>query len=124
VWNSRIAGQQLTLGLYLVKLGMPLPLDVRLKLRYSFIRHFRVHSEQFVHCPCPPACYKVFQRRRRFMRDTYAMQDTEISVVGAFVAGVTVGVIAGLLFAPRAGPDIRKSLQDYAAHAMSDILET
>ena len=58
------------------------------------------------------------------MRDTYAMQDTEISVVGAFVAGVTVGVIAGLLFAPQAGPDIRKSLQDYAAHAMSDILET
>ena len=58
------------------------------------------------------------------MRDTYAMQDTEISVVGAFVAGVTVGVIAGLLFAPRAGPDIRKSLQDYVAHAMNDILET
>jgi len=58
------------------------------------------------------------------MRDTYAMQDTEISVVGAFVAGVTVGVIAGLLFAPRAGPDIRKSLQNYAAQAMNDILDT
>jgi len=58
------------------------------------------------------------------MRDNYARQDEEISVVGAFVAGVTVGVIAGLLFAPRAGPDIRKSLQDYAAHAMNDILET
>jgi gas vesicle protein len=58
------------------------------------------------------------------MRDTYTMQDKEISVVGAFVAGVTVGVVAGLLFAPRAGPDIRKSLQEYAAHAMNDILET
>ena len=46
------------------------------------------------------------------MRDTYAMQDKEISVVGAFVAGVTVGVVAGLLLAPRAGPDIRKSLQE------------
>ena len=58
------------------------------------------------------------------MRDTYGRQDEEISVVGAFVAGVTVGVVAGLLFAPRAGPDIRKSLQDYAAHALNDILET
>lgn len=58
------------------------------------------------------------------MRDTYAMQDKEISVVGAFIAGVTVGVVAGLLLAPRAGPDIRKSLQEYAAHAMNDILET
>jgi len=62
--------------------------------------------------------------RRNFMRDTYARQDEEISVVGAFVAGVTVGVIAGLLFAPRAGPDIRKSLQNYAAQAMNDILDT
>ena len=58
------------------------------------------------------------------MRDTYAMRDKEISVVGAFVAGVTVGVVAGLLLAPRAGPDIRKSLQEYAGHAMNDILET
>ena len=58
------------------------------------------------------------------MGDTYAMQDKEISVIGAFVAGVTVGVVAGVLFAPRAGPDIRKSLQEYAAHAMNDILET
>ena len=58
------------------------------------------------------------------MRDTDAMQDSEISVVGAFAAGVTVGIIAGLLLAPRAGPDIRKSLQNYAAHAMSDIMET
>jgi gas vesicle protein len=58
------------------------------------------------------------------MRDTYPMQDKEISVVGAFIAGVTVGVVAGLLLAPRAGPDIRKSLQEYAAHAMNDILET
>jgi gas vesicle protein len=58
------------------------------------------------------------------MRDTYTLQDKEISVVGAFVAGVTVGVVAGLLFAPRAGPDIRKSLQEYGTHAMNDILET
>jgi len=58
------------------------------------------------------------------MRDTDAMQDNEISIVGAFVAGVTVGIVAGLLLAPRAGPDIRKSLQNYAAHAMSDIMET
>jgi len=58
------------------------------------------------------------------MRDTDARQDEEISVVGAFVTGVTVGVIAGLLFAPRAGPDIRKSLQNYAAQAMNDILDT
>ena len=58
------------------------------------------------------------------MGDTYVMQDKEISLVGAFVAGVTVGVVAGLLFAPQAGADIRKSLQDYAAHTMNDILET
>ena len=58
------------------------------------------------------------------MRDTYARQDIESSVVGAFVAGVTVGVVAGLLLAPRAGPDIRKSLQNYAAQAMNDILDT
>jgi gas vesicle protein len=58
------------------------------------------------------------------MRDTYTMQDKEIVVVGAFVAGVTVGVVAGLLFAPRAGSDIRNSLQEYAAHAMNDILDT
>jgi gas vesicle protein len=54
-------------------------------------------------------------------RDTYSNED---STMAAFMAGMMVGVVAGLLLTPRAGSGIRASLKDYAATAIDDIVET
>lgn len=54
-------------------------------------------------------------------RDTFGNEDAAIA---AFMAGMMVGVVAGLLLTPRAGSDIRESLKDYAATAIDDIVET
>jgi gas vesicle protein len=55
------------------------------------------------------------------MRESRRLQDNETV---AFVAGVVVGIMAGMLLAPRAGAEIRESLKAYAAQAMEDILDT
>ncbi len=52
------------------------------------------------------------------------MEGSEYSATTAFVAGVMVGVVAGVLLTPRAGSDLRASLKDYAASAIDDIVET
>jgi gas vesicle protein len=54
-------------------------------------------------------------------RGTFRDED---SVMAAFIAGMMVGVVAGVLLTPRAGSDIRASLKDYAATAVDDIVET
>ena len=52
------------------------------------------------------------------------MEGSERSATAAFVAGVMVGVVAGVLLTPRAGSDLRNSLKDYAASAIDDIVNT
>ena len=49
---------------------------------------------------------------------------TEHSAAAAFIGGLTVGVVAGLLLTPRAGSDIRESLKDYVGAAVDDLVET
>ena len=52
------------------------------------------------------------------------MESNEHAAAVAFIAGMMVGVFAGLLLTPRAGSDIRASLKDYAGAAVDDIIET
>ena len=52
------------------------------------------------------------------------LEGSERSATAAFVAGVMVGVVAGVLLTPRAGSDLRASLKEYAASAIDDIVET
>jgi gas vesicle protein len=52
------------------------------------------------------------------------LEGSEGSATAAFVAGVMVGVVAGVLLTPRAGSELRASLQEYAASAIDDIVET
>jgi gas vesicle protein len=59
------------------------------------------------------------------MKEVYPMlEGSERSATAAFVAGVMVGVVAGVLLTPRAGSELRASLKEYAASAIDDIVET
>ena len=52
------------------------------------------------------------------------MEGSDRSATAAFVAGIMVGVVAGVLLTPRPGSELRASLKDYAASAIDDIIET
>ena len=54
------------------------------------------------------------------MRDSHIVQDNQTA---AFVAGVIVGMVAGMLLAPKTGAEIRDALKGYASDAMEDILD-
>lgn len=41
----------------------------------------------------------------------------------AFLAGAIVGALAGILLAPKSGPEARRSIKDYADKTEHDILE-
>lgn len=50
-------------------------------------------------------------------------RESNENLPAAFMAGVMVGMVAGLLLAPRAGAEMRASLKEYAVDAIDDILE-
>jgi len=52
------------------------------------------------------------------------IEGNDRSATTAFVAGVIVGVVAGVLLTPRAGSDLRASLKDYATSAIDDLVGT
>ena len=48
---------------------------------------------------------------------------TEHTAAAAFIGGLTVGVVAGLLLTPQAGAGIRASIRDYVGEVVDDLFE-
>ena len=44
-----------------------------------------------------------------------------MNAVGIFCAGAGIGVVAGLLYAPRSGKHTRKQLKRFAGHKMDQV---
>jgi gas vesicle protein len=57
------------------------------------------------------------------MQERYVTESSD-NTFAVFIAGVMVGIVAGLMLTPQAGAELRELVKDYTAKALDDIMET
>lgn len=58
------------------------------------------------------------------MQERYVTETSENFINAAFMAGLMVGIVAGLMLTPQAGAELREEVKNFAAKALDDIMET